>query len=145
MREADEALKLGRQVWLSSRYAGASVKPNKIVVKLTRDYNLRCTYCYVSGGARKEQITSELVERFFDQVAKNNPRVIDCTFHGGEPLMAGDVLKNIVHTLERKSYSARSNHCWSFLHSSTQLNLSVCSLSSNWAVVRFLGQSTTNG
>lgn len=107
MREVDEALKLGRQVWLSTRYAGASVKPNKIVVKLTRDCNLRCTYCYVSGGARKEQITTDLVERFFDQVAENNPRVIDCTFHGGEPLLAGDILKEIVRTLERKSYSAR--------------------------------------
>lgn len=107
MNQANEILKLGRSVWLTSRYKGAKTKPNKIVVKLTRDCNLRCTYCYVSGGARKEKISPDLVESFFDQAAENNPRVIDCTFHGGEPLLAGKVLKEVVQKLEKKEYSPR--------------------------------------
>ncbi len=100
-------LHLAQQVWFTQHYRDRPTKPNKIVIKVTRDCNLRCTYCYVSGGARKERIAPAMVIDFFDQIADGNPRIIDCTFHGGEPLMVGNIIREVVDGLEKRPYAPR--------------------------------------
>ncbi len=100
-------LDLAQKVWLLQQHRGQPTKPNVIVVKVTRDCNLRCTYCYVSGGARKEHTSTGMVVDFFDQIAEGNPRVISCAFHGGEPLLAGELVREIVEALRGRPYGPR--------------------------------------
>lgn len=101
-------LDMGRMAWLKQRCA--TPKPGKIVVKVTRDCNLRCSYCYTKGGEEKLHISLDIVESFFDQLAEDNPNKIDCTFHGGEPLLKPNLLKDIVNTLNKKYYAPRLSY-----------------------------------
>ncbi|MDD3895448.1 MAG: radical SAM protein [Bacilli bacterium] len=69
--------------------------PSLIVLNLTSDCNLRCKYCYASAGTFKEYMTSECAIEIIRQVAKYN-NTIELLFHGGEPLLVFDVIKEVI-------------------------------------------------
>jgi len=77
---------------------------NTIVLKLTRDCNLRCDYCYLKEKDlyRGEKMDFNLYKKIIDRIIKDrilsNPdNPISITFHGGEPTMVGvDLLSNML-------------------------------------------------
>ena len=70
---------------------------NHAVVKVTRDCNLRCKYCYVADKDKyKNEVMSfdvfkDLVNRIIKDRIKNNTyrEEFNFTFHGGEPTIIG--------------------------------------------------------
>lgn len=73
--------------------------PTTAVLLLTNRCNLRCTYCYASGGEGLiQELSPELARAAIDQVcqnakALNRPR-FELTFHGGgEPIQAWRILR----------------------------------------------------
>jgi len=68
---------------------------NMLVMKITRDCNLRCKYCYVKNkdDYKGEMISFELFQKtidriIFDKLKAETPNRISIVFHGGEPLLA---------------------------------------------------------
>lgn len=70
---------------------------NMLVLKLTRDCNLRCSYCYVRNkdNYKGEIIDFDLFKSIVDRVVKEKTKgnaineTFSLIFHGGEPLLAG--------------------------------------------------------
>ncbi|NIM20555.1 MAG: radical SAM protein [Candidatus Latescibacteria bacterium] len=62
---------------------------------LTHNCNLRCTYCY-TGKKLKKSMNFETARRAVDFLCDNSDRSCIVTFFGGEPLLAFDLMKEIV-------------------------------------------------
>ena len=69
---------------------------NMLILKTTRDCNLRCKYCYIKhkNSYRGERIDFELYKKVIDKIVcdriKNNINENEkfvMVFHGGEPLL----------------------------------------------------------
>ena len=78
---------------------GPAYLPTTAVLLLTNRCNLRCAYCYASGGEGPVQdLSSDLARVVIDQVHQNavelNRSCFELTFHGGgEPLQAWDLVQ----------------------------------------------------
>jgi uncharacterized protein len=69
------------------------------ILKVQRDCNLDCDYCYVyhmadqswrqKPGLMSPPVVKALAERIQEHVVKHQPSKIDIVFHGGEPLLGG--------------------------------------------------------
>ncbi len=91
---------------------GAPVKPTDVTLFLTTACNLRCVYCYASGGERPRYLDPEVAFDAIDLVVANaveagEPRV-RVSFHGGgEPTLAAETLEACVtHARHRCDDSA---------------------------------------
>lgn len=71
---------------------------DNFIVKITRDCNLRCKYCYIKNkNTYKNEVMSfnvftDFVNRIIEDKIKNDVdrnKVITFTFHGGEPTLVG--------------------------------------------------------
>ncbi len=80
-----------------------SKKPKSVVLKLGTDCNLRCKYCYVPHTGK--ELSLETVEKLFDELMTDNPFMVDCCFHGGEPLFYMSKIRSIIELLESKPYA----------------------------------------
>ena len=72
-----------------------------ILILLTQQCNLRCAYCYASGGDYGGAAVAQRwaqVRTGIDQliVASGRRRLLRVTFFGGEPLLAGGLLRQTV-------------------------------------------------
>lgn len=83
-------------------YQEMSVKYDALILFLTNQCNLRCTYCYASSGeSPKKQMSWEIAKASVDYVikeaVKNNVPSFTLGFHGGgEPTLNFPVLKKTV-------------------------------------------------
>lgn len=75
-------------------------------LKVTDKCNLGCLYCYRKNNSDRS-IDPELVSSFFDELAKIHNGKMVCSFHGGEPLVRFDIVKQIVEECERSNYKDR--------------------------------------
>jgi uncharacterized protein len=115
-------------------------RPTIAVLLLTNRCNLRCTYCYASGGEGSiRDLSPELSRTVIDHVCQNaidlgQPH-FDLTFHGGgEPLQAWEILQEAVAYARSKDLPCRvslvSNGAWStsqrewILHNLDSLSIS---------------------
>lgn len=117
-----------------------SYRPTTAVLLLTNRCNLRCTYCYASGGEEPAQDLSLASARVaIDHVCHNaveqgQPH-FDLTFHGGgEPVQAWETMQHATAYARGKNLPCRmsmvSNGVWSarqrewILHNMDNLSLS---------------------
>ena len=75
-------------------------EPTNLILCPTTDCNLRCTYCYASGGASPKYMDFEMAARaidfIVDNAVKNGGEMIRVNFHGGgEPTLAFDFIKKV--------------------------------------------------
>ena len=87
---------------------------NHLVLKVTRDCNLRCKYCYVKNkdSFRDEVITIDVVKKIikrliFDKKKNKDNMPVNITLHGGEPTKIGkdrlyEILEYISLTLKKE-------------------------------------------
>ena len=98
-------------------------RPTAATLLLTSRCNLRCTYCYASGGERPVQdLSPALARSAVDEAHRNaveqgQPR-FELIFHGGgEPVQAWDVVQEAVAYARAKELPCRtsmvSNGVWS--------------------------------
>jgi len=116
-------------------------RPTTAVLLLTNRCNLRCTYCYASGGEGPIQdLSLEMAQTAIDHACQNalelGQRHFDLTFHGGgEPVQAWETLQQATAYARGKDLPCRismvSNGVWSarqrewILHNMDGLSLSV--------------------
>lgn len=69
---------------------------NHLVLKVTKDCNLRCEYCYVKnkdahrGEVIKFETLQDIIKRVaFDRIKTQNKEKVNITLHGGEPTIIG--------------------------------------------------------
>ncbi|MFA5187231.1 MAG: radical SAM protein [Patescibacteria group bacterium] len=79
----------------------AVYRPSNVVLCLTSDCNLRCTYCFASGGAHPrfmdESILRHAIDFILANAADKNKKYAGILFHGGgEPMSAFPLLKSAV-------------------------------------------------
>ncbi|MFA7120740.1 MAG: radical SAM protein [Bacilli bacterium] len=86
---------------------------NCLVINVTDSCNLKCQYCYANNENKIKMIDSETiikaVEKFSERIYPNNLTVI---FHGGEPLLAFEKIKEAVENLKHIKnvvYSLQTN------------------------------------
>ena len=70
-----------------------------LILDLTNDCNLRCSYCYASGGERADCLSVSdavlAIEKFYNRFKCQ----IQVLFHGGEPLLCFDSIQKIFLTI----------------------------------------------
>lgn len=77
---------------------------NNITIFLTRRCNLRCKYCYASGGEMNENIDLNFARVGIDFAFKSREDPLKITFHGGgEPFLAFDLMKKILVYAKNKT------------------------------------------
>jgi uncharacterized protein len=99
-----------------------SYRPTTAVLLLTNRCNLRCTYCYASGGEGPiEELSLELAQKAIDYACQNASELgrphFGLTFHGGgEPVQAWDTLQKATAYARDKDLPCRvsmvSNGVW---------------------------------
>ena len=76
-----------------------------LILDLTNDCNLRCSYCYASGGERADCLSVSdavlAIEKFYNRFKCQ----IQVLFHGGEPLLCFDSIQKIISITETKDFS----------------------------------------
>jgi len=83
--------------------------PNHVTLFLTNQCNMRCLYCYASGGEKDNcimplNIAKNAIDFVVSNAIFNNQKVVAVSFHGGgEPTMAWQTLKDIVEYAKRIS------------------------------------------
>jgi uncharacterized protein len=87
---------------------GDALRPTNCTLFLTTACNLRCLYCYASGGERPRSLSSEIALRAIDAVVANamgtEAATVGVTFHGGgEPTRASATLKRCVAHARRRA------------------------------------------
>ena len=90
-----------------SAQAPPKVLPTAVTLFLTSACNLRCVYCYASGGEQPRFLDERIAFKAIDLVVENAAAAdltdVSVTFHGGgEPTLAGETMKRCVaHARER--------------------------------------------
>ena len=76
-----------------------------VTLCLTTDCNLRCVYCYASGGERKTYMDWKVAKAAMNMAFSNSRhhQLFALSFHGGgEPFMAFDMMKRCVEYAKKK-------------------------------------------
>ena len=87
--------------------APTALRPTAVTLFLTTACNLRCVYCYASGGEQPryldEQIALDAIDFVVDNAVASGPPKVTVTFHGGgEPTLAGDAMRHCVKHARRR-------------------------------------------
>jgi uncharacterized protein len=97
---------------------------NEVILKVTRDCNLRCQYCYVKDKDRykHERMSLEMFRRIIQRIVQDKqksireslPQELQIIFHGGEPTLLGpDMLEQFIdiarQSLPRVSFGMQTN------------------------------------
>jgi uncharacterized protein len=80
--------------------------PKLLVLGVTADCNLRCTYCYAGGGDEKTHMSWQVARRAVDLMVEQSER-FKIQFTGGEPLLNLDLIEKVLLYLEDGGVDAR--------------------------------------
>ncbi|MCF7870399.1 MAG: radical SAM protein [Candidatus Omnitrophica bacterium] len=110
---------------------------NMLILKLTRDCNLRCKYCYIKN---KDNFKGEMMEfytfkRIIQRIIKDRkkatypPKIFTLVLHGGEPLLAGHKkLRLFLGYASRKFEESGVKHRFSMQTNLTLLSTEILSV-----------------
>ncbi len=91
---------LDAQVPLSNAKEKENKKPvvNRITLHISNDCNLRCKYCYASGGNYKQKrglMTEQTAKQFMDFCVEEFERIENIVFFGGEPFLNPHIIEYV--------------------------------------------------
>ncbi|MEW6096394.1 MAG: radical SAM protein [bacterium] len=73
------------------------------VIHLTNRCNLECKYCYADVGEKRENVLSnDKIKKIFDILDSSSYEFILVEFHGGEPLLCWEKIKDVVPRYYKK-------------------------------------------
>lgn len=84
-----------------------------LMLYVTEDCNLRCTYCFVKKSPRTMSLETarKSVDFYLNRNISGNVRHLGLTFFGGEPFLALDVIEEIVaYSRKRRKTSRKTVH-----------------------------------
>ncbi|HZG18621.1 MAG TPA: radical SAM protein [Herbaspirillum sp.] len=109
-------------------------KTTTVLVKVTGSCNLRCSYCYDYESTRFHQkISLDRTKSVLSSILENQD-ALNIAFHGGEPLLRPDFIRDIISFLEAEYKDEKS------LRYSLQTNGALLSAD----IVRFLKEKKFN-
>jgi uncharacterized protein len=84
-----------------------ALRPTAVTLFLTSACNLRCVYCYASGGEQPryldEQVAFDAIDFVVDNAVACGQPEVTVTFHGGgEPTLAGEAMRHCVEHARRR-------------------------------------------
>jgi uncharacterized protein len=84
-----------------------ALRPTAVTLFLTSACNLRCVYCYASGGEQPryldEQVAFDAIDFVVDNAVASGQPEVTVTFHGGgEPTLAGEAMRHCVEHARRR-------------------------------------------
>jgi uncharacterized protein len=86
-----------------------------ICLVLNNSCNLCCNYCYANKGCydkpneqMKFEVATRSIDLLFDEIRKNNGKIISVGFFGGEPLLSFKLIKKLVNYVEKNRKSTNS-------------------------------------
>jgi len=87
--------------------APTALRPTAVTLFLTSACNLRCIYCYASGGEQPryldEKVAFDAIDFVVDNAVAGDQRAVTVTFHGGgEPTLAGEAMRHCVEHARRR-------------------------------------------
>ena len=77
----------------------------RITLHVSNDCNLRCKYCYASGGGYgkgRELMTLSTAKRFVDYCCENFREVRNIVFFGGEPFLNPNIIEFICEYFQKR-------------------------------------------
>lgn len=82
-----------------------------LMLYLTEDCNLRCTYCFVNKSPRTMSLETarKSVDFYLHREISGNLRQLNLTFFGGEPFMALDVMDEVIRHAGEVAAKARKS------------------------------------
>jgi sulfatase maturation enzyme AslB (radical SAM superfamily) len=83
----------------------APVPPATLTLYLTERCNFRCSYCYQARGRRT--MTPATLEKALDVCLPRLADPADIYFYGGEPLLAFDLIRRAVESVEKRLKARR--------------------------------------
>lgn len=92
--------KLDTQISLTNTKETAKKKPciNRITLHISNDCNLRCKYCYASGGNYKQKrglMTEQTARQFIDFCVETFEEIENIVFFGGEPFLNPRIIEYV--------------------------------------------------
>jgi len=78
---------------------------DRITLHVSNDCNLRCKYCYASGGnylSEKKMMSTDIADAFVEFCARMFSEVRNIVFFGGEPFLNPSVILHICQLFESK-------------------------------------------
>ena len=100
----------GIQHWNNSEYQCDEIKPTYFLVDLTKSCNYNCIYCFRDLN-EKRKIKSSLLLDICDYINKTvsefNLDSITIQFWGGEPLLATELIQQVLDYFSEKKYRVR--------------------------------------
>ena len=85
---------------------------SKLLLNVTSDCNLRCKYCYLNdvekhcNQIKKQNMTwitaKKAIDIFYNIIRKGNKKKVHVRFHGGEPLIRYELIKQCIEYINNK-------------------------------------------
>jgi len=74
-----------------------------LILYLTEDCNLRCTYCFVPKKPRSmtREVALQAVDFLLNQAISGTLRRVEITFFGGEPFLRADLMEEVIRHARR--------------------------------------------
>ncbi|GJM56923.1 radical SAM/SPASM domain-containing protein [Erysipelotrichaceae bacterium OPF54] len=77
---------------------------SKLVLVLTNDCNLNCSYCYADGGSygfKPEYMSHQVIDQLFRFLSENEISVKNLMLFGGEPLLAMEQINDVMDSIQK--------------------------------------------
>ena len=111
--------KLANPVSLPNIKETENKKPiiNRITLHISNDCNLRCKYCYASGGNYKQKrglMTEQTAKQFVDFCIETFERIENIVFFGGEPFLNPHIIKYVCSEFTKLYTEGKISHLPNF-------------------------------
>ncbi len=95
----------GGTVWQSEKFDYTRTRPNTLILKLVGFCDLACTYCYDFRSATySSKLDASLAKKAIRQAIESSAGHLNILFHGGEPLLAFDLLQELTTYAEELTH-----------------------------------------
>lgn len=119
----------GRYRWSKDWFAHHTNKVNTIILKVIGSCNLGCSYCYDYNQVRfSKTMDLEMARKAIDGVWDRSADMLNVLFHGGEPMMARDLIFALVPEIHERAQAAGKEVLFSIQTNGTLLDEEWCSL-----------------
>jgi len=113
---------------------------NQLILKSTRDCNLRCEYCYIKNkdNYKGEMIDFELYKKTINRIARERYGEVDAfniVFHGGEPTLIPkkQMIKMLTYA-EKIFHENKINYSFGMQSNLTLIDEEWCQILSKWNI-----------
>ncbi len=123
----------GRYSWSKNFFAHHENKVNTIILKVVGACNIGCTYCYDFDGQRfSKKLDLDTVRMAIDGVWDRSGDHLNVLFHGGEPMIAKDLIFSLVPEIHARAEASGKKIFFSIQTNGTMIDDAWCAFLSRY-------------